>query len=327
MRLSGIGLERGQVEGGEVALLEAVGVPVLLKAEDQMALHQALDRTLQRERQLHRALVGHEVGLALEKAGRAIDHRRLGLAVGVAQDVARDRDILDRAAEQFRGLRQGRATLPGLQHERVAGPGHRPCAPVAGDEQGILVEPADVLLALRGLEAAGDEGLRHGVELAIDDRVLAAVRQRDQAVPVLGGQAAGALVDPVLAFGLRQGVDVQNRLPDRLGGAVAVQRGLAPDAAHMGRVLPEVAQLAVAGKADAGDAVPGLQDGQRLGAHAGIAGIRLQGRQRGGVLRPRPGHGPVTLDLLHPGVGVLRGWRRNGRRGESGQGGQTHCGG
>src|SRR3712207_8078351 len=37
---------------------------------------------------------------------------------------------------------------------------------------------------------------------------------------------------------LGEGVDVEDRLPPRVGGAVALHRGAPPDAAHVLRVLP-----------------------------------------------------------------------------------------
>ncbi|MNT21108.1 hypothetical protein D3C72_1564330 [compost metagenome] len=152
------------------------------------------------------------------------------------------------------------------------------------------------MLALGDDKAALHEPLGGQVELADRHGVLAAVRQVDQAAGLVGSQAGRTLEHPVAAFGFRERVDVQQGLPLRRRGAIAVQRRAAPDALWVGRVLPEVAE-AFAEEVDAGDAVGGRQDGLGLLAEGLVAAVAGQGRQglfvRGGD--EGPGLGPVHL--------------------------------
>jgi len=132
-----------------------------------------------------------------------------------------------------------------------------------------------------------------------------AVREGEQAAGLVRRQAAGALEHPVGVLGLGEGVDVEDGLPGGLGGAVALQRRLAPQAAHVIGVLPEVAQGAVAGERDARHAVLGVEDRKRLGLEVGVAGVTLQHAQAARVLGLGPVEGAGSLDLLHPQIGIV----------------------
>ncbi len=170
------------------------------------------------------------------------------------------------------------AARQGFDDEGIARLRQAAWTEVGGDQQGVAVQPTDAVLALGDDEAAVHEPLGRQVELAHRHGVLAAVRQVDQAAGLVRRQAVGALEHPVLALGLGQGVDVQQRLPLGLGRAVRVQRRAAPDALRIGRVLPEIPQ-AFAQEADAGDAVGGGQDGLGLLTERLIAAVAGQGRQ------------------------------------------------
>src|SRR5690606_29686876 len=111
---------------------------------------------------------------------------------------------------------------------------------VGVDVDVVAVDPAKATLGFIAEEAAFDPLLAGQVELAGDVGVGAAARQRDQAALVLGRQAIGAVPDPVLALGLVEGVEVDDGFPLGVVRAVGLQRGAAPEAALVLRVLPEV---------------------------------------------------------------------------------------
>ena len=70
------------------------------------------------------------------------------------------------------------------------------------------------------------------VEFAHLDGVLAAIGQRHQAEVSSGGRQS-APFQTQFGLGLGEGVEVQERLPARLSGAIALQAGRAPDSAHV----------------------------------------------------------------------------------------------
>ena len=214
---------------------------------------------------------------------------------------------------------QGLAALELLDDEGVAALGQRSLAEVGRDQQGVAVEPVEAVLAFGEGEASGDELARPGVELADDHGVLAALGKADQAVALLGLKAAVALEHPIAALGLGQGVDVEDRLPARVRGAVAVQGGAAPQALGVGLVLPKVVHAAGAERG-AGDAVRRGQNGQRLLAEARVAGVGLEHRPGSGVLVADPGQGAGALNLLQPKERVGRLDRFGRKVGQNGRG-------
>ena len=243
--------------------------------------------------------------------GRAV-HDREGAHVGLVGLVHRGR----------RG--QGRAALPALDDARVARVGHRARPEVGGDEHGVGVFPVDRRLGLGQLEAAGrcrHEPLRAQVELAQHLGVGAAARQRHDAALVARAQAGGAAPDPALLLGLAQRVQVEHRFPRRLRLAVVVQRGAAPQAARVGRVLPQVVDMR-ADAADGRDAVARVEDLQDARAHGFEAGVLLEHRAGLAIALAHPGQRALALHLFQPQVRVVVGGRRGLGGGEGGCGHQ-----
>ena len=281
--------------------------PVLIGRHHQLAAHQRIDVGLGRQRQFGGRAVGVQpVGLALIEADAAVDQRCLNHAVGVAQRIARDRNVGRLTREHRPGLIDRLAAPEDFDDHRIARAGQGAGAEVARDQQGVFIHPGRPALGFLQHEAAVDEGAGGAVELADGHGVLAAVRQGDEAAGLLRRQAGRALVDPVLALGRGQGVEVEDGLPLRGVGAVAVQRRGAPDAAHMGRILPEIVDRAVVVETRRGDAVARLDDLQRLLVQALIARVAAQHAQRMLIVGIDPGHGALALDLFQPDVGVGR---------------------
>ena len=254
--------------------------------------------------------------LALEEGGAAVDQRLRDPAVGLAQQGGADPHVGCRAAIDLLRLRFGLAALHPLQHEGIAGLRQGARTPVPGHQHRVGVQPFHVLLAAGEVEAAGDEAAGGGVELADLHRVAAAVGELDEAAGLLRRQAGRPLEDPVAAFGLRQGVEVQERLPRRVRRGVAGRRGHPPDALHMSVVLPEIGDP-VAQEAGGGDPVLRRQHGQRLAAVGLVAGIGLQSGSGAGVLPRHPGQRPGAVHFLQPAIGVRR---------AGGGGGDDRCG-
>src|SRR5690606_10906050 len=131
-------------------------------------------------------------------------------------------------------------------------------------------------------------------------------------------------------------------LPLGLGLAVLLQRGAAPQAALVLRVLPEVV-VVVADLLDARDLLLRIQDRKDVGLQLLEAGRDRQLGVGAGVLLPRPVQRLVAGDVLQPEVGigvgggvVGHGWRllfggRLGggvdRNGEGGSRGGDQAGG
>ena len=297
--------------------------PWLLDLQDELAVDQAAHADLLRDRQQAGHAVVPDVGLVVEEVGGA-GQQHHGVPRRVVQHVRPGRDVGLLAAIDLDRLIQGLTALQGLDHEAVAAVGGRAFTPVAGQDQGVGIQPLDRLLALGQHEAAGrriDEALGGQVELADRHGVLAAVRQVHQAAVVGLGAAIGALPDPVLALGLGQGVDVDDRFPLRVGGLVGFEARTPPDAAHMVGVLPEV-EHRLADEVGHGDPVLAGQDLQRLGLQAGEPCVARQDRQGLVVLGLHPGQAVGAFHRLQRqvGVGLLR-VRCSGEHGGQGRGG------
>ena len=190
----------------------------------------------------------------------------------VAQQRCARRYVLRIAAEYLWRILDRRAALPLAGGEGILALGDRVGAEIAADEQGVGIDPLHAPLAFGQIETILHEAAGGNVEFAQFGGVLAAIAQRDHALGARGRQAAHALVHPFAPFGLGERVDVEDGFPLRIVGAVAVERGDAHDPARVGGVLPEVDQ-AVAGEADPGNAVLGIEDRQRLGLELGEARI------------------------------------------------------
>ncbi len=298
-----------QVEGDDRAVLEGLARragPVFLQRIDRLAFIIAGKIRGRRQGQGDRPLVGIEGGRGIEEveaAGGRVHHI---CAVDIAQHAAPGRNVLWIAAEDLDGLIEDLAALQRLGDIGIAGRCQFAGLPFARHVKGILVDPGHGLLAFGQDEAAFHKGPRRHVEFADNRGVGAAVGQGDEAVGLVGRQAVAALEDPVLALGLRQRVDVEDRCPHRLAGAIAGPGGAAPHPLRMLGILPEIVDHAVAGEGRHGDAVVVLQDLQRGRLVLGKAGIGGQARQGLVVMRLDPIHGLVAIDLIEIGPRIGR---------------------
>src|SRR5580693_9157813 len=109
-----------------------------------------------------------------------------GVALRVMKDSHGGEDVGLFAAEDFDGGLERLAALELLDDERVAGGGHGAWAPVACDEEGVFVEPGDVLLGMREVEAVGDEVGGSEVELAEGCCIFATGGEAGEAEGVTG---------------------------------------------------------------------------------------------------------------------------------------------
>ena len=258
---------------------------------------------------------GDDEGLVAEGVERAFDHAELA-ALAVMQHRRADAvaAVLPVAAID---LDRGRERLPArqpLDDIGVAGRRQRVGRPVGGDEQMVLVLPVDAMLAARQVEAAVDEAHRVEIELAHLGRVFAAVRQRDEAAALVGAQAGHALHHPALALRLAERVDVEHGRPVRIGSAIVGERRLAPQAAQMIGILPEIVDFAVH-EIGRGDAVLGAGDRERLLVERGVARIGLEDLRAGGIVRVDPRHRARRGDVLEPEIGIVADGRRCQRGG------------
>ena len=229
----GVALEVREIVGDHRAGVE--GLPGGLQAENHLAVHIGLEPRLQRQGYADRPRFGEQAVLALEEGDAAPDHDRVGVSVRAIEHRRRRGDVGGQAAEH---LARRAAAGDRLDDVGVARRGDLGRRPGARHGQGVAVDPRAVLLALGEAEAAVDELLRHGVEFAQLHGVATAVRERHQAQGLGGLQAVRALPEPALALGPGERVEVEDRLPDRVLGAVGRLAGVAPDTLHVGGVLP-----------------------------------------------------------------------------------------
>ena len=118
------------------------------------------------------------------------------VALAVVEGSGACADVGGCAAKDLFRLVERRAALPEFDDEGVAGLGHGAGAPVAGDEEGVFVDPGDVLLGVREDEAAFDELAGLEVELAKGVGVFTAGGEGDEAEAVAGVEAVEAVVRP-----------------------------------------------------------------------------------------------------------------------------------
>ncbi len=194
--------------------------------------------------------------------------------------------------------------FPLFGEPRVTRLGQRALAEVGADPKRVLVFPADPGFRLGNEEAAVDEVLGHGVELASHRGIGAAARQGHHAVAVFRSQATRALPHPVLALRIGQRIQVENDLPRGRFLDVLVEERAAPDAAHVILVLPVVVDPRPA-DAGTGDAVPRRVDLEQLFVEFGEPRNRFEFGD--GRVRPLlgPGKSLFAFDLLEPEVGIL----------------------
>eukprot|EP00962_Isochrysis_galbana_P011914 scaffold3356_cov112-Isochrysis_galbana.AAC.17 len=245
----------------------------------------------------------------------------------VVVSVLRGRDVALFDLEDRGGLGEGRAAPPRFNHARIARVGQRgPVAVKIGPNE-HLVAGAEGCVALgrRGrLEAAVDALAAYQVELAHNLGVSTAGREEEQhAVP----RASGTLVERVIpvphplltltpALVGVQGIQREHLFPLRRLAAERRQRGPAPDAALVLRVLPEVVvharSLLASLPADPADVrylILGVGDGQNLGVGVRLLRVANLGHHPG-VLLAAPREGLRPFNLFQPEVGVGPFWQR-----------------
>ena len=178
----------------------------------------------------------------------------------------------------------------------------------------VPVAPGEPALGLALREALrGGHPLQRGeVQLPGGPRVRAAAGEVHQG-PVVGGpQHARPLPHPRDVLLPRQGVDVDEDLPLRLGRAVGLPGGATPYPAGVVGVGPEAVEV-ITRLPDEGDAVGRLERLLQPGVQGGVLRVGPQAVLGGGAARRDPVHGRRRLDLLQPAAGVgVGGLRRCG---------------
>ncbi len=259
---------------------------------------------------------GVEEYLAMEEVDAAVEDDG-GVTLAVVERSRACADVGWFAAEDFFGVVERSAALPELDDEGVAGLGHGAGTPVAGDEEGVFVDPGDVLFGVREDEAVLDELAGAEVELAEGVGVFAAGGEGDEAEAVSGVEAVEAFLDPLLVVLFGEGVVVDDGVPVGVFGEVAFEGGAAEDAADVLGVLPGVVDFADA-ELGAGQAGGGFEDLEGCVGEGGVDGSDVEGFGGAGVFGVDPGHGALAVDVFEPlvfvgGVDVLRsGWGESG---------------
>src|SRR5689334_9021371 len=112
---------------------------------------------------------------------------------GVRQRLRRGAQLVcGLATEDFDRRRQRLSAHHALDDVRVAGLRELAGVPLARHEERVLPDPGEVLLPMRQDEAARHEAPGDEIELAHRARILAAIRERDHAAPLLRWQAIRA---------------------------------------------------------------------------------------------------------------------------------------
>ena len=238
---------------------------------------------VEREVEAHELAAVEDVVGRLEK-GRPVDDDGDGRAAPAERGRPRA-DVRGLALKDRLGLFEGRLARPPLDEAGVARGRHRGRAKVRRHEERVPVDPGRRALGLRQEKAALDERLRLDVELAGLRGVGPAAREADEAPRVVGREARRAGERPAHALGLRQPVDVEERLPVRLAREVGVPRRPAPQAARVLRVRPRSCRATRRGSRGRRSARPSS------GARARGRG-RPRSRARPGGRRASPRSGP-----------------------------------
>ena len=166
------------------------------------------------------------------------------MAAAVLECLRAHADVFRVAAHQLDCTRQRLAPRQFLDDVRISGGRQFAGVPLTGDEQCVGTHPRHVLLALRQHEAALREAVCTDVELAHGHRILAAVGEQEQAALFGRAYTICAVPHPVGLLRLREGVEVEHGGPHGRLRAVTLEGCLAPDAANVRRILPEVEQRA-----------------------------------------------------------------------------------
>ena len=292
-----------QVDGQQAVLgiSLATNGPVGTQRDQHLFLEDALHVGVFRDVHHFEFSVAHQRHRAAEKFGRLVG--QVVTTLGRVHAVDTGRDVGHFAFKNQLGGRQVSAALPFFGLPRVARIGQRAFTKIGADPNRILIFPADRGLGFGQDKTVGNKFLFAGVKFAGHHGIATTAGQRNQEQIVVGVQSAGALPDPVLILGRGQGVHVDHRFPDRSLAQVLLERGAAPDAAHVVGILPEIV-VPVAVHSGVGDAVAGIVNLQQLFVDGRELGHRFE---LGCVLAAALGdplEGLLAVDFFQPEIGV-----------------------
>ena len=298
------GEQRIDIDDQESARLEALpgGGPIGAQIEDEPV---ALDMEISVRRNVDlpaNAALLLDIEHAVEEV-RPADETGARMA-GAVLVPTRGQHLGPLAGEHDRGLLERRAALPAAHGAGVARRGLERLAAERGRyQERAVVDPGRAALGLGQEEAAIDEALGGEVELADHHGIGAAARQLHQAAPVRRRQRGAAMPHPILAFGPRQRVEIENDLPVGRAGAIARERGAAPEALGVLLVPPEIVEQAAALN-DPGNAIGRVQDVEHRdpvllepGIAERIPGLGVAGLDPGARLR--------RVDLFQPSIRIV----------------------
>ena len=295
--------ERFEIRGEERALREGLPVhrPLRAEAEEHFVVPDARVG-VGRFVELHVDVL-HEngdVGVLEVDLARARVVLRLVAEVALAGDaVVFVLPLVDRLR-----CRDRRAALPLFRDPRVSGPREGASSEIGADEDRVLVFPSDRALRFGELEAAGNECLLVDVELANHLGVATAAREAQEALLLQRRQTVGAVEDVALGLLLTERVDVQDDRPIRLWLLVVGNRRLAPQAARVLGVRPEVANR-IAHDARAGDPLLRAVDREEAGLECLEARVGRELLFGLLVVGARERQRTVARDLFEVEIGVV----------------------
>ena len=199
------------------------------------------------------------------------------------------------------------AAFQDLHDSRIAGIGQRVGAEVGRHKNRIGVDPLQFSFGLGPKESTAlgrDEGALFDVELARHGSVAAAARQFDEATLVIGIAAGPTFPHPVLAFGLGERIDVEDRFPSRRRLTIFVEAGAAHDAALVFGIAPEVV-VPGADLFDRGYAFVRVVDREQAIVERRISGRCVELFARADILLVDPAERVGAIDVFEPAVGVI----------------------
>ncbi|MGY3295224.1 hypothetical protein ACVWWP_008291 [Bradyrhizobium sp. LM3.6] len=159
-------------------------------------------------------------------------------------------------------------------------------------------------MGFRQRKSVLNETLGVDVEFAQGDGVAATARQA-QNRPRVSRLCGDAAQQPVLAFARGELVDIQHDLPRWMRLAKLCKRSPPPQAARVGRVLPEIVQI-FAAPAHIGNVVGAIVD-RREDVAIALEGLSTKCVERQAVLPRDEIERQLALDLLQPQPGIVVG--------------------
>ena len=227
------------------------------------------------------------------------------LPLGLAVDIRPNRHMVGVRLKDDRGGQRVGSALPQPCRARIARAGGHIGAQCGRKQQRVAIEPSGPALRLGQGETAGYEVARGKIELAQHHRIGAAARQHQNGAVVAPRHRRSPAPYPILVFSCRERIEIEQKLPFRLHGSEAVERGGAPQPTGVRGILPEIEDSGAApgNYWDIVGAVIDRREHVAIGCETGIAEPR-QGRR---VLRLDPGERPFTIDLFEPQIRVVVG--------------------